>query len=132
MIDVLQMMMAPAALLLRFAMIVGSFWLVPMAWRLLRDEARDARHQAMIEHARYLHPAGGTPGEGWSWDETDLPYDFDLENEIEPEADLLAVYDEVVLGGYRPDADETFEEVADRLDVPVEHVRALLGRSWLE
>ena len=128
MIEVLDVMMKPAGIMLRFGLILGSFWLVPMAWRLLRDEARIARREAQIEQSRLLHPAGTDlvgPDAG-------LPYDYEAEYLLDEDEDLLAVYDAVVFDGFLPDADHTYEEVAARVDLPVERVRARLARHWAD
>ena len=120
--------MKPAGMMLRFALILGSFWLVPRAWRLLRDEARVARREAQIEHGRMLHPAGTDLTES----EVGSPYDYDAEYVFDDDAELLAVYDAVVFDGFLPDADRTYEEVAARAEVPVERVRARLARRWAD
>jgi hypothetical protein len=127
-IEVLDVMMEPAGIVLRLTLIIGSFWLVPMAWHLVRDEAHAARREAQLEHSRFLHPAGAD-----LVDRPDhLPYDYEADGFDERDEDLLAVYDDVVFDGFPPDADQTFEEVATRLDLPVERVRTLLGSPWLD
>ncbi len=119
-------MMVPAGIILRLALIIGSFWLVPIVWRALRAEAHAARRDAQIEHSRLLHPAGTDLVEA-----TDgLPYDYEAESLDAFDEDLVAVYDDVVFDGFPPDGDRTFEEVAVRLDLPVEQVRTLLGSPW--
>ena len=123
MIEVLDVMMKPAGMMLRFALILGSFWLVPMAWRLLRDEARVARSEAQIQHGRMLHPAGTDLIES----DVGRPFDYDAEYGFDEEDRLLAAYDAVVFDGFLPDADRTYEEVAARADLPVERVRARLS-----
>jgi DNA-directed RNA polymerase specialized sigma24 family protein len=123
-IEVLDVMMKPAGILLRFGLILGSFWLVPMAWRLLRDEAKTARREAQIEQSRLLHPAGTDLLEH----EEHLPYDYEAEHVADEDEALLAVYDAVIFDGFLPDADRTYEEVATRVDLPVERVRARLSR----
>ena len=126
MIEALDVMMEPAGIVLRLALIIGSFWLVPVVWRALRDEAQAARREAQVEQSRLLHPAGTDLA-----DPSDhLPYDYDAEPVDEYDEELLAVYDDVVFAGFPPDADHTFEEVASRLDLPVERVRTLLGSPW--
>lgn len=121
MLEVLDVMMKPAALVLRVGLVIGSFWLVPTAWRLLADEARSARREAQLEHRRLVHPAGTDLADH------SMPYDYEAEWGDERDADLLAVYDDVVFDGFPPDADRTFEEVAIRLDLPVDRVRSRLG-----
>lgn len=127
MIEVLDVMMEPAGIVLRLTLIIGSFWLVPMAWHLVRDEARAARREAQREHSRLLHPAGADLVDA----PDHLPYDYEAELAADDE-DLLAAYDDVVFDGYPPDADRTFEEVASRVGLPVERVRTLLGSPWLD
>lgn len=121
-------MMKPAGIMLRFALILGSFWLVPMAWRLLRDEARIARREAQIQHSRMLHPAGTDLTES----DADEPYDYAAEYRSDEDDDLLAVYDDVVFDGFLPDTDRTYEEVASRAGLPVDRVRARLARHWAD
>ena len=126
MIEVLDVMMAPAGIVLRLALIIGSFWLVPIVWHALHAEARAARSQAQIEHGRLLHPAGAD-----LVDASDhLPYDYEAEPVDEAAENLVAVYDDVVFDGFPPDGDRTFEEVAIRTDLPVERVRTVLGSRW--
>lgn len=124
MIEVLDVMMKPAGMMLRIGLIVGSFWLVPTALRLLRDEARIARREAQLEQSRLLHPAG-TDLVG---SDAGLPYDYEMDDPVDEDEALLAVYDAVVFDGFLPDADRTYEEVAERTDLPVERVRARLSR----
>ncbi len=121
-------MMEPAGIVLRLALIIGSFWLVPIVWHALRAEACAARREAQIEHSRLLHPAGAD-----LVDSSDhLPYDYEADPVEEVDEDLVAVYDDVVFDGFPPDGDRTFEEVAMRVDLPVERVRTLLGSPWLD
>lgn len=123
MLEVVDVMMEPAGIVLRLALLIGSFWLVPFAWRALRHEAYAARREAQREHSRLMHPAGTD-----LVDHLDrLPYDYEAELDDAYDEELLAVYDDVVFDGYPPDGDRTFEEVASRLDLPVERVRTLLG-----
>lgn len=113
-------------MVLRLALIIGSFWLVPTVWHAFRDEAYAARREAQMAHSRLLHPAGAD-----LVDPPDrLPYDYEAEPVDECDEDLLAVYDDVVFSGFPPDGDHTFEEVASRLDLPVEQVRTRLGYPW--